>query len=397
MKLARVLGFLLFALLVGCSQTSTTPPDTTAPVVAIVSPASNASVSGTTMVQVVATDNTSVSSVTLNIDGAAVGTLTSTPYAFNVNTAHYANGTHSLTATAKDPAGNIGASAPISIAINNAGGQTAPQVWILSPTDNATVSGVTTIQVGASTSTSTISDISVYVDGVLLQTLAQTPFNFSWNTQNVSNGTHVLSATAQDAAGNTGASAPATVNVSSGGGNQQATATIKNDLINPVEVSINSVDVGQVAASSSQTFPLSSSQTATISFTVIKITTNQGAPVGDDMAGYWTWQNPSGNQTFQVTNIIGGQWYFCPILSNETSFGMLMAVNYGLQAQNLTNAVVPANSSNVRLGYFHYYTNSNVQYWYDGSNYTGNSRVWNSLPTPVAQTGVVSLDINQVP
>ena len=39
------------------------------------------------------------------------------------------------------------------------------------------------------------------------------PYSFSWNTRTVNNGTHTLSATAHDAAGNIGTSANVIVNV----------------------------------------------------------------------------------------------------------------------------------------------------------------------------------------
>src|SRR5438105_638672 len=80
--------------------------DVTPPTVSITSPANGATVSGMLNITVIAADNKAVSSITLSVDGAIVGTLTATPYSFSWNADTSANGNHTITAKATDAAGN---------------------------------------------------------------------------------------------------------------------------------------------------------------------------------------------------------------------------------------------------------------------------------------------------
>jgi hypothetical protein len=102
---------------------STTSADTTPPTVSITSPANGATISGTTTVSCNASDNVGVASVQLQIDGANVGSAdTSAPYTFALNTASYANGSHTLTAIARDAAGNQTTSGSVAVNISNSTG-----------------------------------------------------------------------------------------------------------------------------------------------------------------------------------------------------------------------------------------------------------------------------------
>lgn len=95
------------------------PPDTTPPTTAITSPASGATVSGTVSVTADASDDVGVAKVEFYLDGALQSTDTSSPYAWSWNTTTGVNGTHSLQSKAYDAAGNVGASASISVTVNN--------------------------------------------------------------------------------------------------------------------------------------------------------------------------------------------------------------------------------------------------------------------------------------
>jgi hypothetical protein len=97
------------------------PTDTTAPTVAITAPANNATVSGTISVSATASDPDSpVSFVQFLVDGANMSAqLTSSPYSVLLDTTTLSNTTHTLTATAQDPAGNQGTSTAVSITVSN--------------------------------------------------------------------------------------------------------------------------------------------------------------------------------------------------------------------------------------------------------------------------------------
>jgi len=100
----------------------TVTADTTPPVVTITAPLNNATVAGTITLTATATDpDSAVSFVQFRVDGANVGgQLTSAPYSLSLNTATLSNATHTLTAVAQDPSGNVGTSGAVTITVSNA-------------------------------------------------------------------------------------------------------------------------------------------------------------------------------------------------------------------------------------------------------------------------------------
>lgn len=87
------------------SRGSTKPSrDNTAPSVAITSPANGSSVSGTVTISISASDNVGISSVLLSINGGLYKSWTSGSY--STTWTPNADGNYTLTATAKDAAGN---------------------------------------------------------------------------------------------------------------------------------------------------------------------------------------------------------------------------------------------------------------------------------------------------
>src|SRR5579872_5868415 len=101
-------------------MTITTAADTVAPTVSIASPAAGATLSATTSVTVIASDNVGVASVQLKVDSVNVGVpLSVTPYIFSLNTKALSDGNHVLSATASDTAGNTATSAPVAVKVNN--------------------------------------------------------------------------------------------------------------------------------------------------------------------------------------------------------------------------------------------------------------------------------------
>jgi glucose/arabinose dehydrogenase len=94
--------------------------DPTPPTVSITAPAANAQVSGITTVTANASDNIGVSGVQFFVDGNSTGLEdTVAPYALDWDTRTVANGVHSLTARARDAAGNVAQSAPVSVNVAN--------------------------------------------------------------------------------------------------------------------------------------------------------------------------------------------------------------------------------------------------------------------------------------
>jgi len=184
-------------------------PDSTPPSVGITYPSAGSTVSGLVTVQISATDNVGISSVCLNIDGFAVGTDNAAPYSFSWDTRTVSNGTHTLTATSSDAAGNIATGTTSVIASNSAPDTTAPAVTITSPSGGY-VSGALSVLVNATDNVS-VAKVSLYVDGALISTATSAPFTNRWNARKAAPGAHMLQCKAYDATGNIGSSNTVTV------------------------------------------------------------------------------------------------------------------------------------------------------------------------------------------
>jgi hypothetical protein len=199
-------------------------PDTTAPTAAITSPAAGATVSGQVNVGASASDNVGVAGVQFKLDGATLGAEdTSAPYTASWNSASSANGQHTLSAVARDAAGNK-STAQQSVNVSNGtggtGDTTLPSVQLTSPAAGATVTGQVSVAANATDNVG-VAGVQFKLDGANLGSEdTSAPYSTSWNSATSTNGQHTMSAVARDAAGNR-STVQATVNVS----NSTATPT----------------------------------------------------------------------------------------------------------------------------------------------------------------------------
>ncbi|HET9362100.1 MAG TPA: Ig-like domain-containing protein, partial [Vicinamibacterales bacterium] len=197
-------------------RTGGPPADTTPPTVSMTAPASGASVAGSVNVSAAATDNVGVTSVQFQLDGANVGAAdTTAPYSTSWNTTTTTNGSHTLTAVARDAAGNSTTSVPVTVTVSNpVSDTTPPTVSMTAPAGGSTVSGSVNVTATASDNVG-VSSVQFQLDGANLGAADTTaPYATSWNTTAASNGSHTLRAVARDAAGNSTTSASVTVTVS---------------------------------------------------------------------------------------------------------------------------------------------------------------------------------------
>ncbi|AGC41373.1 PHB depolymerase family esterase [Myxococcus stipitatus DSM 14675] len=95
--------------------------DTTPPTVQVTSPGEGATVRGTVMVAVSASDDVGVARVELLVDGAVVATDTVAPYEFAWSSEGVGNGAHTLGARAYDSAGNVGLDEDTHVTVDNSG------------------------------------------------------------------------------------------------------------------------------------------------------------------------------------------------------------------------------------------------------------------------------------
>ncbi len=101
-------------------STATTACDTTAPTVSISSPLAGATVSGVIAVTANAADDVGVVGVQFRLDGANLGAEdTSSPWTTSWDTRLATNGTHVLTAIARDESGNATTATTVTVTVNN--------------------------------------------------------------------------------------------------------------------------------------------------------------------------------------------------------------------------------------------------------------------------------------
>ncbi len=102
---------------------SATSSDVTPPTVSITAPTAGATVTGAAVtLTATAADNIGVAGVQFKVDGVATGSEdTSSPYSISWNSTAVSNGSHTITATARDAAGNSTTSTGVSVTVSNGG------------------------------------------------------------------------------------------------------------------------------------------------------------------------------------------------------------------------------------------------------------------------------------
>jgi hypothetical protein len=188
--------------------------DTTPPTVSITSPTSGSIVSGTITVSANASDNVGVTGVQFKLDGSNLGAEnTSSPYSITWNTASASNGSHTLTAVARDTSNNQTTSSGITVTVSNALDTQAPTVPA-----NLTTTAISSTQINLSWTASTdnvgVTGYKIYRcqgSGCTPSTQTGTSGTTSYSDTGLSgNTTYVYSVSAYDATGNESAKSSTT-------------------------------------------------------------------------------------------------------------------------------------------------------------------------------------------
>jgi chitodextrinase len=155
------------------------------------------------------TDNVGTTGYQIYRNGALIATITGTSY----SDTGLADGTsYTYGVAALDAAGNISAQATASTSTMKTD-RRAPTIVISSPANNQTISGVVSITADAADDLGVVG-VQFFVDGAkFLEEVTTAPFSVTWNTFQTYNTTHILTAVARDAAGNTTTSAPVTITI----------------------------------------------------------------------------------------------------------------------------------------------------------------------------------------
>jgi len=187
------------------------PPALTA---SFTSPAAGATVSGTVAVGMSASGGTAPYTYTLTIDGSQVASGASASYSWS--TTSVADGSHTLGLTVTDGGGRT-ATASRAVTVSNAAppppGGTL-RVFITSPASGATVSGTVWVNIWVEGAATGNNVFTLRAAGTIVGSATDSGAHVTlpWNTPGTPNGATSLSATVQDASGNSGStSIPVTV------------------------------------------------------------------------------------------------------------------------------------------------------------------------------------------
>lgn len=197
--------------------------DTTPPSVTNVQPSATIKTTTTSVSASFSESGSGIDSASANIylDNAAIATCTRSATIINCTTQGLSEGAHNITASVKDVAGNIGKGTG-TFTVDSV----APVVSAITPSGDITVNS-TTVVVTYSESGSGINTKAVVVnlDGAPIAGCTVGPTTASCPSNGIANGSHTISVSANDLAGNTGTgsgtfsiSPPAPPDSSGGGG-----------------------------------------------------------------------------------------------------------------------------------------------------------------------------------
>jgi Big-like domain-containing protein/glucodextranase-like protein len=188
-----------------------TSSDMTPPTVTITSPTSSLTytvTSSSLTLQGTASDNVGVTQVTWVNSRGGSGTATGTS-SWTASAIALQLGSNVLTVTAQDAAANT-ATANLTVTLSDT---TSPMVALTGPIAGTTVTSTVVVS-GSATDNVGVVGVQFKLDGAKLGAEVTTPpYAVTWNTTTTTNGAHVLTAVARDAAGNTATSAGTTVTV----------------------------------------------------------------------------------------------------------------------------------------------------------------------------------------
>jgi hypothetical protein len=196
---------------------SGTGGDTTSPTVSITAPSGGATVSGSSVtVSANASDNVGVSGVQFKLDGANLGSEdTTSPYSITWNATTASNGSHTLTAVARDAAGNTTTSSTVSVTVTGGssivlGNQTVEpladslstgqsEAWPFTASGSGNAGSLSLYLDGSSTAAGVL--VGLYADssgapGALLATATiSSPAAGGWNTANFASNSAITNGT----------------------------------------------------------------------------------------------------------------------------------------------------------------------------------------------------------
>jgi hypothetical protein len=288
--------------------------DQTAPTASITAPVGGAVIRGSAVpVSATSTDNIGTVGVQFKLDGVNLGAEdTTSPYSISWDTTTATNAAHSLTAVARDAAGNTFTSSAVSVTADNV----VPTVSITAPAAGATISGSSVAVSANATDNVSVSSVQFKVDGNNVGSSDTTsPYSTTLNTTALTNAAHNLTAVATDSAGNTTTSSAISITVNNVPPDTtpptvSITAPTNNATVSGASVNVSATASDNVGVASVQfkldgsnlgSLDTTSPYSTTLNTTSLANGNHTLTAVASDAAGNST---PSATITINVNNVV---------------------------------------------------------------------------------------------
>jgi hypothetical protein len=249
-----------------------------------------------------------------------------------------------------------------------------PQVAIIAPEDNETVSGIVTIQATASDNVG-VKKVYYAIDGNYFGAATAAPWEIVWDTATYEDGQHAIGARSYDLAGNASSLEIVTVTVVN-----KFEVTFTNNVFTDITLNVTgqSVQIIQPSQSLVLTLPKNPGTLVYSAFTSGK--TAQGAQVGLGIE-WGTSVDVTGMASYAIDLNVNADLFFLYIKNSGHSTFTPLYVNYGTTEQTLDNISVPPDGVQYRLGYYKAFSNTEVRlyfqndpsswiYWTQGIHFT---------------------------
>lgn len=163
------------------AQAGPIPPGSAPPTISVSSPTAGSVLSGPAMFMAMASGSVNITAVQFQLDGINAGVaVAGRPFEATLNTALFANGSHSLTAIAYDEAGHQTTSAPVTVTITNSANASYAACDAMGAIPTGSFKGCYYFHAN---------DANVFTDpynnsnfGVLVTTRTDAAINFHWGT-----------------------------------------------------------------------------------------------------------------------------------------------------------------------------------------------------------------------
>jgi len=244
--------------------------------------------------------------------------------------------------------------------------ETPPEVEIERPAADATVGGMVTVEATAFDEAG-VEEVEFYVDGQRLGASSEAPWTYEWNTLDVEEGSHQLSARARDAAGNEGESE--TVDIEVG---RPLTFTFTNQLYTDIEIEVDGKRPRSISPGGSTTYYYEVNPGQVDYEAETYGQTSSGNRIGLRIV----WRNRTigveGRRTRTVNLTLSDDFFFLYMRDDGGVDLNPLYVNYGRSAQTRDNIIIPADGTRYRIGYYRAYTDTQVRAYHrnGGGRYT---------------------------